>query len=200
MNELFTPAQLDECIASIEEQFRSTQEMLQATGPDFMKEYFATGRPQLRREQDLKDFRARFQVPMALRLEEDLMYWLAWGHDNDLKPWCELALTYVRSKGMFIGSGFPAAMSVLVLMKDHLGSVPATLDAESTEWEDYTEREPSPVVRQMILEAVKKHPLYRTSKEIWMEDEADAAEMVAEWAREDALIESAHNLKPVGCA
>jgi hypothetical protein len=115
---------------------------------------------------------------MAARLEQDLRYWLTTPYSSDdLKPWCEVAL------GWLMAGEFRAAMGVLWLMKEHLTFVPATLDADEDGWADYTARRgggPGGVLKELALNRVTAHPLYRTKEEIEAAGEAEAMQMMAE--------------------
>ena len=177
--QLFTPTQLNDYLLSVTERWASVM----AFAPDFLKEWHASGRRAAHHQRDLAQLRTRLETPMEARLEGDLRYWLTSPHcDADLKPWCEVAL------GWLLEGEFRAAMGVLWLMEKHLGSVPATLNADEDEWADYTARRadgPSEAVREIALKRVMSHPLYRTQEEIAASWDAEAARMMAEMDADD---------------
>lgn len=165
--------------------------------PAFLKEWHASGRRAAHHQRDLAQLRTRLETPMEERLEGDLRHWLTSPHcDDDWKPWCEVAL------GWLLQGEFRAAMGVLWLMEDYLGSVPATLNADEDEWADYTARRgggPGEAVRELALKAVMAHPLYRTQEEIaayWdAEFHAAMAEMDADDDRTTAEMIADFNAK-----
>jgi hypothetical protein len=172
--QLFTPTQLNDYLLSVTERWASVM----AFAPDFIQEWHASGRRAAHHKRNLAQLRVRLETPMAARLEGDLRHWLTSDFsDDDWKPWCEVAL------GWLLGGEFHAAMGVLWLMKDHLGSVPATLNADEDEWADYTARRgggPSGVLKELALKRVMAHPLYRTQQEIAASWEAEAVRLADE--------------------
>jgi hypothetical protein len=177
--QLFTSTQLNDFLATVTAQRNRSI----ANGPDFIQEWHASGRAEVHHQRDLAHLRARLETPMAARLEGDLLYWLSSPHcDDDWKPWCEVAL------GWLLGGEFRAAMGVLWLMEDHLGSVPATLNADEDEWADYTARRgggPGGVLKELALKRVMDHPLYRTQEVIAAYWEAEFEEAMAEMDADD---------------
>lgn len=167
---LFTPTQLNDFLATVTAQRNRSI----ASAPDFIQEWHASGRAEVHHQRNLAQLRTRLETPMAARLEGDLLYWLSSDFsDDDLTPWCEVALSWLR-----LGE-FRAAMGVLWLMKEHLTFVPASLDANEDQWADFTPRRaggPSEVVRELALKCVTAHPLYRTQEEIRVADEAEFEE------------------------
>lgn len=167
---LFTPTQLNDFLATVTDQ----RNRAIASAPDLLQEWCASGRADIYHRRNLARLRTRLETPMAARLEQDLLHWLSSDlSEDDLIPWCEVALSWLR-----LGE-FHAAMSVLWLMKEHLTFVPADLDAEEDGWADYTPRRadgPSEVVRQLALKCVTAHPLYRTQEEIRVAQEAEFEE------------------------